>query len=88
MTSLCRKFLAVAFALLMAESVGAQPWSFVDVTVQAGLNYEHGYSEDKITEVLACAGGVAAGDYDNDGWIDLYVVGGSAGTNLLFRNRG
>jgi hypothetical protein len=31
---------------------------------------------------------VAAGDYDGDGWIDLYVVRGDIGPNLLFRNRG
>ena len=33
-------------------------------------------------------GGVAAGDYDGDGWIDLYVTAGNAGPNRLFRNRG
>ncbi|MEM7356154.1 MAG: CRTAC1 family protein, partial [Acidobacteriota bacterium] len=33
-------------------------------------------------------GGVAAGDYDGDGWIDLYVIGGDAGSNRLFRNLG
>jgi hypothetical protein len=31
---------------------------------------------------------VAAGDYDGDGWVDLYVVRGDIGPNLLFRNRG
>ncbi len=34
------------------------------------------------------AGGVAAGDYDRDGWVDLYVTRGDVGPNLLFRNRG
>jgi hypothetical protein len=34
------------------------------------------------------AGGAAAGDYDNDGWIDLYVLGGNLTQNRLFRNNG
>ena len=30
--------------------------------------------------------GACAGDYDNDGWIDLYVT--NFGPNVLYRNRG
>ncbi|MFB3902824.1 MAG: CRTAC1 family protein [Acidobacteriota bacterium] len=47
---------------------------FKDVTAQAGLQGE-GYSM-----------GVAAGDYDNDGDIDLFVTG--VFHNLLYRNTG
>jgi hypothetical protein len=48
--------------------------TFADVTEQAGVKGE-GYSM-----------GVAAGDYDNDGWEDLYVVG--VNRNFLFHNNG
>jgi hypothetical protein len=48
--------------------------AFEDVTVRAGVKGE-GYSM-----------GAAAGDYDNDGWIDLYVTG--YGVNILYRNDG
>ncbi len=47
---------------------------FTDVTEKAGLGGE-GYSM-----------GVAAADYDNDGWVDLFVTG--VRSNTLYRNRG
>ena len=33
-------------------------------------------------------GGVATGDYDNDGWQDIFIVGGDLGQSKLFRNMG
>lgn len=47
---------------------------FEDVTERAGVRAT-GYSM-----------GAAAGDYNNDGWTDLYVTG--YGSNILYRNRG
>jgi len=47
---------------------------FHDVTAQSGLaNGDYGM-------------GVASGDYDNDGWVDLYVT--NLGINRLLRNSG
>ncbi|MCL4177159.1 MAG: VCBS repeat-containing protein [Verrucomicrobia bacterium] len=48
--------------------------TFEDVTVKAGVT-GHSY-------------GIAAvaGDYDGDGWVDLYVV--NVGANILYRNKG
>jgi len=48
--------------------------TFTDVTEKAGLA-GIGYSM-----------GVAAGDYDNDGYVDLYVTG--VNRNQLFHNNG
>jgi len=48
--------------------------TFTDVTAQAGLA-GYGYTM-----------GVAAADYDNDGWVDLFVTGLTQ--NILYRNRG
>jgi Flp pilus assembly protein TadD len=48
--------------------------TFTDVTETAGVA-SHGYSM-----------GVAAGDFDNDGFVDLFVTG--VGANALFRNKG
>jgi hypothetical protein len=53
---------------------GAPALAFTDVTERSGLA-EPGYGM-----------GVAAGDYDGDGWVDLYVT--RWGTNRLLRNRG
>jgi enediyne biosynthesis protein E4 len=48
--------------------------TFEDVTEMAGLSGAH----------LDFCFGVAAGDYDNDGWTDLFIC--NAGPNALFRN--
>ncbi len=50
--------------------------SFTDVTQQAGLHLAGN----------AYGMGVATGDYDNDGNIDIYVT--NYGNNTLYRNRG
>jgi enediyne biosynthesis protein E4 len=51
-----------------------QDGTFTDVTDHAGVRGE-GYSM-----------GVAAADYDNDGWTDIYVTG--VNRNFLYRNNG
>jgi enediyne biosynthesis protein E4 len=58
----------------VADGAGGWRPSFVDVTAASGLGAS-GY-----------AMGVAVGDYDNDGWPDLYVT--NLGANQLWRNRG
>ena len=58
--------------------------SFVDIWSAAGLNYRHGFTSfSPSTEAVA---GVAVGDYDDDGWLDLYIAQGDTGQNLLYRN--
>ena len=47
-------------------------WRFTDVSAEAGLD-------------ITCYGmGVAVGDYDNDGWADVFIS--AVGPNRLFRN--
>ena len=50
-------------------------WKFADVTESAGLSCPNGYGM-----------GCAVGDFDRDGWPDIYIT--QLGTNHLFRNRG
>ena len=68
------------------EAVEAQ-WHFTEVSESAGLIYEHGF-DGEVGEPFLISGGVAAGDFDRDGWPDLYVVRGDRGPNQLWRNRG
>ena len=81
-----------AAALASARIAPAQP--FTDVTAAAGILHEHGYTEalaspdGTFSEAYHFAGGVAAGDYDDDGDIDLFFVRGNVGPSVLYRNRG
>ena len=52
--------------------------TFTDVTAQAGVAGDGDTSSFKT--------GVAVGDYDGDGYLDLYVT--ALGPNILFRNNG
>ncbi len=65
---------------------------FVDRTQEAGLGYlQHRYPDSGPGAVADFqtyfSGGAAAGDYDNDGHVDLYVTRMDA-TDILFRNLG
>ena len=72
--------------LLLLASIGASDWQFVDVTRESGINFDHVYSAARETAFIA--GGVACGDYNNDGFPDLYLVSGAQGRNALYRNNG
>ena len=60
--------------LFRNELVPSGKLAFTDVTDSAGVGYR------------GIGMGVAAGDYDNDGFIDLYVT--NFGRNVLYRNKG
>src|SRR5262249_56002525 len=57
---------------LTVAADGKRALHFTDVTERSGIS-THGYGM-----------GVATGDYNNDGCVDLYVT--SLGSNQLFRN--
>lgn len=72
------------------------PARFVDVAAAAGLREAAIYGlPDRVDYIVETSGGgVAFLDYDNDGWMDLFVLSGTRldgsspnATNRLYRNR-
>jgi hypothetical protein len=61
------------------DTVKTGPMIFMDIARQAGLTAWHHTSgtRDKRFIVEAKGSGVALFDYDNDGWLDIYLVNGS-----------
>ena len=59
--------------------VDGAPVVFIDVTKQAGLDKFHHRSgtPEKKTIIETPGSGVALLDYDNDGWMDIYLLNGS-----------
>ena len=69
-------------------AANAPTWWLVDATDAAGLSSAHGYVTMPISEPQKAAGGVAAGDFDNDGFTDLYVVAGPPAATDCFATTG
>jgi len=68
---------------------------FVDVAAEAGISHRHVKPAldprvENIMPWLSSVGAaVAAGDYDDDGWVDLFVTNSRKGeSNWLYRNNG
>ena len=59
--------------------------TFVDATLAAGLDFSHGLQGETMAGMVAA--GVAIGDYNDDGWLDLFLAQGNTGFNKLYENR-
>jgi hypothetical protein len=73
-----------------ASAPPPRPKTFVDSTRASGIDYQIGYRVAPPPTSLRrfSESGAAAGDYDNDGDIDVFIVRGDIGPNLLYRNSG
>ncbi|HMB69667.1 MAG TPA: FG-GAP-like repeat-containing protein [bacterium] len=78
--------LGFSAALLLAAPAAAE-WAFTDVTAAAGVGAPHSL-DHRLTPAREIIGGAAVGDYDGDGWVDIYSLGGNLSANSLFRNNG
>src|SRR5215469_9208394 len=93
---------AAAVASLLPQRLGAGETNpediFLDVTESAGLTWRHfsGFSPDRyLIEIMG--GGVGLFDFDNDGWLDIFLLNGGETPhgksekpvqNALYRNLG
>ena len=97
-----RKSVAIALALLatghLATSQTPANVQFVNASAQSGITFQHvnGASPDRHLYEIMSGGGLFF-DYDNDGWLDVFLVDGGSLTNAaidktaqhrLYRNRG
>jgi tetratricopeptide (TPR) repeat protein len=78
-----------------APAVAAERPVFVDVAREVGIVHTHHLPvlDSKLSNIMSwissVGAAVAAGDYDGDGWIDLYVNDSRKGEpNHLYRNNG
>ncbi len=66
-------------AATLPQTVSKSPAQFVDVAREAGLNSPNvwGDPEHKRYIIEAKGSGLAFFDYDNDGWLDIYLTNGT-----------
>src|SRR5262245_27811222 len=91
--------LLVLLLAFSTATTGGQPAAirFTDITAQSGITFRHVASPEKKYLVESMSGGLAAFDYDNDGYLDIYFVNslnvdlmksGGKTRSLLYRNNG
>lgn len=76
---------------------------YLNVTRSSGIDFKHSIGDDHLTNIIESVGGGAAFlDFDQDGWMDLYMANGcfhdrlsdqdhkptEVFTNQLYRNKG
>lgn len=75
-----RRAVTAAIVLSLVTDSLAQTLHFSNQTLAAGLDVRHATMSYPFTS------GAAAGDFNRDGWQDLYVLRGIAGPDALFLN--
>jgi hypothetical protein len=70
----------------------ASRYPFADVTARAGVHFRHQNGQGGGANIVETTGaGCAFFDYDNDGWLDIYLVNGKSppgdGNRLFHNNR-
>ncbi len=81
----------LAAVLVLALLAGGQTGpDFRDIGKQAGLTHSFPNGGDKTKEYIieTTGSGIALIDYDNDGFLDIFVVSGDGGTNRMYHNDG
>ncbi len=84
-----RFVLCVIFFVVGKVTSFAAPGGFTQVAGPSGVLYDQWGIDDRygVSERLIHSGAAAAGDFDGDGWVDLFVTRLDA-SDILFRNLG
>ncbi len=78
-------FFATSDAPFAGEASAAVP-DFVDRTADFGISVAHRQGDERLTALDETLGsGACALDYDNDGWMDLFIVNGTGDTRYYGR---
>lgn len=85
-TELPRPWLSFAVLAVLAGNSAAQTLQFVDQTAAAGITFTQ--TSGPGAEVTMMNGGGAVGDFNRDGYQDLFVLGGPGAADRLFINNG
>lgn len=81
--------LAAVAALTTAAASAAQSIQLVDASAESGLLGQHlPHAPGYFLADEWIAGGLAVGDFDRDGWPDVFVLGGGGVPDQLFMNQG
>jgi len=60
-----------------AEGPEASEFLFTDVTIAAGIDFVETIGDDEMSNIVESAGvGCGFLDFDNDGWMDIYLISG------------
>lgn len=81
----------VAVLIMVGSASPLLAQHFTDVTTSAGITFEHhfdGRFEPQTGHARDLFPGASAADYDDDGWIDLFVPNGHGHANHLYHNNG
>lgn len=76
----------IVFAALSGGVTPGQMLTFTEVSQETGIVMTH--MPYPSTPFLVNASGGAVGDFNNDGWQDLFILGGGATPDRLFINNG
>ena len=69
----------LALSVLVLAAAGSEPARFVDLAPRAGLNAPTVIGGERTKQYIleTTGGGAAILDYDDDGWADIFLVGGA-----------
>jgi hypothetical protein len=71
-------WLAAAAAMAVLPQAGPQLPVFTDVSKQAGITFKHSYGDHHLDNIVEGTGaGACFFDYNNDGYLDIYLVTGT-----------